>query len=312
MKKYDVLILGSGPAGTTAGIYLAREGFETAIITGLTVGGQLTTTTDVENFPGFPTAIKGIKLTELMLEQAKNCGVEIIYDIINNIDFSKRPFTCSSENGETFIAKNVVICTGADAKYLGLESEKKYLGYGVSACATCDGNFFKNKITAVIGGGQTAGIEALHLSRLTAKVYIIYRKSEFSRMEKPTLEKILKTSNIESIFDSEIVEIIGQDEPKKVTGVEIVNNKTNGKTKINLDGIFVAIGREPNTAIFKNTGLQLDGNGYVVTQHDSAKTSIQGVYAAGDVSDKKFKQAVAAAGWGCVAALEIGEDSFSR
>jgi thioredoxin reductase (NADPH) len=310
MKEYDVLIIGSGPAGNTAAIYLVRSGFKVAIVSGLELGGQLTTTTEVENYPGFSSPILGSELMNAMLKQSQNFGAELIYDIINEVDFSHRPFVCKSENGEKFVAKNVLIATGAKAKYLGLESEKKYIGHGVSACATCDGNFFKNKIVAVIGGGNTAGIEAVHLAHLASKVYIIYRKENFFRMEKTVLEKINTHTNIERIFNTEITEVVGQNDPLKVTAIKTVNNKNGEKSEIELDGIFVAIGREPNTSVFVNSGLEIDKSGYIITKPDSAKTNIDGIYAAGDVTNKVFKQAVVAAGWGCIAALEIENSEF--
>jgi thioredoxin reductase (NADPH) len=305
MKKYDVLIIGSGPAGNTAAIYLVRSGYKVAIVSGSELGGQLTTTTDVENFPGFPTPVRGGELMELMLKQSQNLGVEIIYDIINKVDFSQKPFVCNSENGEEFVTENVIIATGAKAKYLGIESEGRYIGHGISACATCDGNFFKNKTVAVIGGGNTAGIEAVHLAHLASKVYVIYRKDSFFRMEKAVLAKLDACANVERIFNTEVVEVLGQEDPLKVMGIKIVNNKSDVKSEINLDGVFVAIGREPNTALFIGSGLEFDKFGYIMTKPNSSRTNIAGVYAAGDVTNKGFKQAVVAAGWGCIAALEI-------
>ncbi|MDR2760572.1 MAG: FAD-dependent oxidoreductase [Rickettsiales bacterium] len=310
MKECDALIIGSGPAGNTAAIYLARSGFKTIIATGAEVGGQLTFAADIENFPGFPSPIKGGDLMGLMLEQSQKFGVEIVYDAIAGVDFSKRPFLCKGENGEIFRAKNVLIAVGAKAKYLGLEGEKKYAGHGVSVCATCDGNFFRNKVTAVIGGGNVAGIEAIHLSNLASKVYLIYRGEKFFRMEKTIIDRISGCPSIECIFNSEATKIIGAENPPRVEAVEIINKKTNKKTLINLSGIFIAIGREPNTAVFAGSGLILDELGYVTTAPNSAKTNIPGVYAAGDVAQRKFKQAVLAAGWGCMAAMEMAEDNF--
>jgi thioredoxin reductase (NADPH) len=307
MKEYDVLIIGSGPAGNTAAIYLLRSGFKVAMVSGIEVGGQLTTTTDVENYPAFPTPIRGSELMDLMLKQAQGFGVDMFYDTINSVDFSQRPFVCGSENGEKFVAKNVIIATGAKPKYLGVEGEKKYLGHGVSACATCDGNFFKSKRVAVIGGGNTAGIEAVHLAHLASMVYIIYRKSNFFRMEKVVLEKVNACENIERIFDTGVVGVIGSDNPLKVTGIEVVNNKSGVRSKIELDGVFVAVGREPNTSLFINSELELDESGYIITKPNSTKTNVEGIYAAGDVTNKGFRQAVVAAGWGCIAALEIEE-----
>jgi thioredoxin reductase (NADPH) len=310
MKECDALIIGSGPAGNTAAIYLARSGFKTIIVAGADVGGQLTTTTDIENFPGFPSPLKGSELMGLMLEQSQKFGAEVAYDTIIRVDFSTRPFICEGEGGEVFQAKNVLIATGARAKYLGLENEKKYIGHGISVCATCDGNFFRNKVVAVIGGGNVAGIEAIHLSNLASKVYIIYRREEFFRMEKTISDKINSCPTIKCVFNSEVAEIIGADNPPKVEAIEIINIKTSEKTLINLSGIFIAIGREPNTAIFVGSGLALNESGYVITAPDSTKTNIAGVYAAGDVTQKKFKQAILAAGWGCAAAMEMAETSY--
>lgn len=309
MKELDVLIIGSGPAGNTAGIYLVRNGFKVAIITGMEIGGQLTITTDVENYPGFVKGINGFELMNAMIQQSENLGVEIIYDTVNSINFDEKPFICKTENNEEIIAKNVIIATGASAKYLGLESEKKFIGYGVSACATCDGNFFKNKIVSVIGGGRTAAIEALHLSHLAEKVIIIYRKDKFARIEEDIINKIYNTKNIEILFNTEIVEILGDDNPLKVTKIKIINNITEKEETIKMDGVFIAIGRTPNTTIFKNSNLRFDANGYIITENDSCRTNIKYVYAAGDVINKKVKQAVVAAAYGCIASAEIEEDN---
>ena len=308
MKEYDVLVLGSGPAGNTAAIYTKRNGLKTAIITGITLGGQLTITTEVENFPAFPEPIKGLDLMNRILKQSENLGVEIIYDTVKSVDLTKRPFVCSTENGEIYSTMNLIIATGANTKWLGLESEKKFLGYGVSGCATCDGNFFRNKPVAVIGGGDTAGVEALHMSHIASKVYLIYRKDNLSRMQEANSRKILSNDKIEVLYNTEVEEVCGTEQPKAVTSLKLINNKTNEKTEIAVDAMFTAIGRSPASELFVNTGLNIDKNGYIITEPDSARTSIPYVYAVGDVTNKRFKQAIIAAGYGAVAALEIEED----
>ncbi len=308
-SKYDVLVIGSGPAGDTAGIYTVRGGLKTAIITGVSVGGQLTITTDVENFPGFPEPIKGFELMDRALKQAENLGVEIIYDSVKAVDFSKRPFTVSTENGNTIKANNIVIATGAKARWLGIESEKKFLGYGVSGCATCDGNFFRNLPVAVIGGGDTAGIEALHMAGIASKVYLIYRKDSLMKMSDTLAKKVLNNDKIEVLFNSEVQEVCGSEKPKSVESLKIVNNKTNEISEVKVNAMFVAIGRDPESSIFVNSGLNMDKNGYIITEKDSARTNIPFVYACGDVTNKKYKQAILAAGYGCIAALELEEDN---
>lgn len=309
MVDYDVLVIGSGPAGNTAGIYTIRAGYKTAIVAGTSLGGQLTITTEVENFPGFSEPILGAELMDRMLKQAENLGVNIIYNNVVSVNFQKQPYSCKLENGEEVSAKNIVIATGAKTKWLGLESEKEFLGYGVSGCAVCDGGFFRNKIVAVIGGGDSAGIEALHLANLAKQVYIIYRKSEFSKMTKTLVDRISKNEKINSMFDSEIVEIFGQNNPKKVVGVKIINNKTKEISNLNLDGVFIAIGREPQSEIFKNTGININEDGYIITTSGSTRTSLKNVYACGDITNNRFKQAIIAAADGCVAGLEIQEDN---
>ena len=309
MKNLDVLVIGSGPAGNTAAIYTIRSGFRTAIITGECLGGQLTITTEVENFPGFPEPIYGSELMDRMLQQSKNLGVEVIYDKINNIDFSKRPFVCSTENNETIITTNIVIATGAKTKWLNVKGEKEFLGYGVSGCAVCDGGFFRKKTVAVIGGGESAGIEALHLSNLASNVYIIYRKNSLQKISNSIINKIKSKDNIKVIYNTEVTEIKGQGNPKKVTSLKLVNNESNLTSELNVDGVFVAIGRSPETELFKNSNLNINENGYIITEKDSTRTNIKNVYAVGDVADKKFKQAIVAAGYGCIAGLEIQEDN---
>lgn len=309
MKQYDVLIIGSGPAGNTAAIYSIRNGFKTVIFTGISVGGQLTITTDIENFPAFPEPVNGLELMNRMLEQSKNLGIEIIYDSVNSIDFSKRPFICLDSNNEEYIANNIIIATGATTKWLGLESERKFLGFGVSGCATCDGNFFRNQPVAVIGGGDTAATEALHMSNIASKVYLIYRKSKLMRMQEVLAKRLMENEKIDIILDSEIKEIFGNENPKFVKSINVFNNKTNDERILDVSAIFIAIGRKPESDLFKNKGIDLDENGYIITKADSARTNIKNVYAVGDVTNKKFKQAVIAAGYGAIAALEIEEDN---
>jgi len=306
--NFDVVVIGSGPAGNAAAIYLIRSNMKVAIIAGSAIGGQLTMTTEVENFPGFKKPILGVDLMQNMIEQSQNLGVEVVYDQVSSVDFLSSPYKCYTEGGDVYIAKSVLIATGASPKWLGLESEKKYAGFGVSACATCDGSFFKNKDVAIIGGGSSAGTEALHLSQLCKKVYLIHRRDSF-RMQDVILDKIKKAKNIEAILNTNILDILGTDNPKHVTGVKIKNIEDGKESIINVDGVFLAIGRSPNTEIFQNCGLELDEAGYIVVKPDSTRTNIKGVYSAGDVSNKKFKQAVIAAGYGAVAALEIEEDN---
>lgn len=306
-KHYDVLIIGSGPAGCTTGIYTTRSGLKTAIFTGSSIGGQLTITTDVENFPGFPEPINGLELTNKILKQAENVGTEIIYSTINSVDFDKRPFVCTNDE-ETYTADNIVIATGAKAKWLGLESEKKFTGFGVSGCTTCDGNFFRNQPVAIVGGGDTAGTEALHMANIASKVYLVYRKSNLIRMQSTIANQVLINNKIEIIFDSEIDEILGTEKPISVESIRILNNKTKFKSTINVKAVFIAIGRKPESDIFKDTKLDINESGYIITQPNSSRTNIKNVYAVGDVTDKKFKQAVIAAGFGAIAALEIEED----
>lgn len=308
MKIYDVLILGSGPAGNTCGIYCVRSGLSTAILTGINVGGQLTITTEIENFPGFPKAITGSELMNRTIEQAQNLGVEIIYDHVKEVNFDKLPYLCKTENGEEFACNNLVIATGAKAKWLGLKSESEFLGFGVSGCATCDGNFFRNKPVAVIGGGDTAGTEALHLANLCSEVYLIYRKENLGRMQKSLVNQIETNSKIKVIFNSELQEVVGNSNPKKVEKIQIINNKTQELSELNVNGVFIAIGRKPESDLFINTQLKLDENGYIITEKASTRTNIKHVYACGDVANKKYKQAIVAAGYGCISALEIQED----
>ena len=299
--KTNLLILGSGPAGCTAAIYAARADLNPILVHGNQPGGQLTITTDVENYPGFSSPIQGPWLMEQMIEQAKEVGCKVHNEHIINIDFTKRPFKFTSSSDLVFLANSVIISTGASAKWLGLESEKEYTGFGVSACATCDAFFFKNKIVAVVGGGNTAVEEALFLTKFATKVILIHRRDSL-RAEKVLQKRLFKNKKIEVLWDSTVTEIIGNKEPKKVSSIKLKNIKDNSFKQIEIDGIFIAIGHKPNTNIFFNK-LDLDDEGYIKTK-DLIFTNIPGVFAAGDVHDKTYRQAVTAAGYGCMAALE--------
>ena len=296
-----VLIIGSGPAGYTAAIYAARAMLEPTLVQGLQPGGQLTITTDVENYPGYGDVIQGPWLMEQMQEQAKNVGTNIINDIIKSVDFKCKPFKAISESGTEYTADSVIISTGAQARWLGLDSEKKFQGYGVSACATCDGFFFKEKKVAVIGGGNSAVEEALYLTNFASKVYLVHRRDEL-RAEKILQDRLFKNEKVECVWDSELKEIVGDEDPLNVKSINIKNTKTNETSNIELDGVFVAIGHDPATQIFRDQ-VEMDEDGYIITKPDSTLTNVEGVYAAGDVKDKIYRQAVTAAGMGCMAAL---------
>ena len=297
-----VLIIGSGPAGYTAAIYAARAMLNPTLIQGIQPGGQLTITTDVENYPGYGDVIQGPWLMEQMETQAKNVGTQIINDIIKSVDLESKPFTALSESGKSYTADTLIISTGAQARWLGLESEKKFQGYGVSACATCDGFFFKEKEVVVIGGGNSAVEEALFLTSFASKVHLIHRRNEL-RAEKILQERLLRHKKINCIWNHELVEILGEDNPPNVTGVKIKNVKNNETQELKVDGVFIAIGHDPATQIFQGQ-VEMDDQGYIITKPDSTATSVEGVYAAGDVKDKTYRQAVTAAGMGCMAALE--------
>ena len=300
--KSKVLIIGSGPAGYTAGIYAARAGLKPVLVSGAQTGGQLTITTDVENFPGFPQPVNGADLMQRMREQAENVGVQIVEDIITEVDFGKRPFNCNSENGNLFSGDTLIIATGASAKWLGLESEKKFLGFGVSACATCDGFFYRGKDVAIVGGGNTAAEEALYLTNFANSVTLIHRRDSL-RADKLMQERLAQNNKIQIEWDSVVDEIRGTESPLGVTSIVLKNVKNDSKKEINVAGLFIAIGHHPNTDLFKGK-LELDEDGYIITKNNSAQTSIDGVFAAGDVQNPKFRQAVVAAGSGCIAALE--------
>ena len=298
----QVLIIGSGPAGYTAAIYAARAMLKPTIVQGLQPGGQLTITTDVENFPGFGDVIQGPWLMEQMEQQAKSVGTNIVNDMITKVDFSKRPFSAESESGTKYTADAVIISTGAQARWLGLPSEQKFQGYGVSACATCDGFFFKEKEVAVIGGGNSAVEEALFLTSFASKVHLVHRRDSL-RSEKILQERLFKNEKVNVIWNSELNEIVGEESPLNVTGIKLKSTVDDTISDLKVDGVFIAIGHDPATQIFKGQ-VDMDDSGYIITQPDSTLTNIEGVYAAGDVKDKIYRQAVTAAGMGCMAALE--------
>jgi len=304
IEKVDCLIIGSGPAGYTAAIYAARAELHPVIYQGMQPGGQLTITTEVENFPGYPDGAQGPAMMEDMKKQAERFGTEIRWGEIVDVDTSKRPFSVKTDDGTNLLAETIIVATGASAKWLGIPSEQEYNGYGVSACATCDGFFYKGKIVAVTGGGDTAAEEASYLSKLAKKVYLIHRRDEL-RASKAMQARILKTANIESVWNSVVKEIVGKKEGfmKAVTGVTVENVKTGEQKTIEIDGFFVAIGHRPNSDLFKGK-LDLDETGYIITAPDSTRTSVDGIFAAGDIQDHIFRQAITAAGSGCMAALE--------
>jgi len=297
------IIIGSGPAGYTAAIYAARAMLEPVIIEGIQPGGQLTITEDVENYPGFAKAVGGPWLTEQMKAQAENVGTKIIKDIIVDVDFTSRPFKLTGDNGTNYTADSVIIATGAQAKWLGLESEEKFKGFGVSACATCDGFFYKEKKVLVIGGGNTAVEEALFLTKFASEVVVVHRRDEL-RSEKILQNRLFKNPKVTMMWDTQLEEVLGTGGlMKSVTGAKLKNVKTGEITEVETDGIFVAIGHAPATKLFTDK-LEMKQGGYLITKPDSAATDIPGVFAAGDVTDDKYRQAVTAAGMGCMAALE--------
>lgn len=301
MEKVKCLILGSGPAGYTAGIYAARANVSPIIYEGMEPGGQLTTTTDIENFPGYPDGISGVEMMEQLKAQAERFGAISRYGVATKVDLSKRPFIVEIDGGENVIeAQCLIICTGASAKYLGLPSEAKFRGQGVSACATCDGFFYRKKVVAVVGGGDTACEEATYLAGLCSKVYLIVRKNHL-RASKAMQERVFRTDNIEVLFEHNTDEILGDD--TGVLGVRLVKNGGE-KYDLAIDGFFLAIGHHPNTELFKGQ-LELDHEGYIKTVYGRGKTSVEGVFAAGDVQDPHYRQAITAAGSGCAAALEV-------
>ena len=301
-KHTKVLIIGSGPAGYTAAVYAARAMLKPILVHGIQPGGQLTTTTDVENYPGFSEVIQGPWLMDQMKGQAEAVGTEMIQDHIKSVDLKKTPFEAVGDSGQVYTADSIIISTGAQARWLQLDSEQNFRGFGVSACATCDGFFFKDKTVAVVGGGNAAVEEAMFLTKFASKVLLIHRRDSL-RAEKMLQKKLMDNKKIEIIWDNVVEEVIGDKDPKNVTGLKIKNVKTNESKELKIDGLFIAIGHDPATELFKNQ-LEMDKEGYLVTKADSTETNVPGVFAAGDVKDKIFRQAVTAAGMGCMAALE--------
>ena len=301
-KHTKVLILGSGPAGYTAAIYAARAMLKPILVHGSQPGGQLTTTTDVENYPGYSKVIQGPWLMDEMKGQAEAVGTEMIQDHISKVDFTKKPFEAVGDSGQIYTADSFIISTGAQARWLNIKSEQEFRGFGVSACATCDGFFFKDKEVAVVGGGNAAVEEAIFLTKFASKVNLIHRRNEL-RAEKMLQEKLKANKKIEIVWDSVVDEVLGDKEPKGVNGIKIKNVKNNKITELRVHGLFIAIGHDPATSLFKDQ-LTMDKEGYLITKPDSTETNIPGVFAAGDVKDKIFRQAVTAAGMGCMSALE--------
>ncbi len=303
VKKTRVLIIGAGPAGYTAAIYAARANLAPVLVAGLQPGGQLTITTDVENYPGFAEPIQGPWLMEQMAKQAEHVGTEMLYDIVTQVDFSKRPFRAWTDNGLEFEAESVIIATGAQARWLGLPSEQAYQGAGVSACATCDGFFYRGKKVAVVGGGNTAVEEALYLTHHASHVTLIHRRDSL-RAERILQQRLFENPKISIIWDHAVDEITGSGTPEVVSGLRL-KHVTSGETReLEVDGVFIAIGHSPTTALFKGQ-IRTDEEGYILTKPGTTETSVPGVFAAGDVQDKIFRQAVTAAGTGCMAALEV-------
>jgi len=304
MENTKCLIIGSGPAGYTAAIYAARADLSPVMYEGMEPGGQLTTTTEVDNFPGYPEGVEGPKMMQDLKKQAERFGTDIRWGMVNNVDTTARPFKVSIDDGTELMAETIIIATGATAKYLGLESEEKFKGGGVSACATCDGFFYKGKDVAVIGGGDTAAEEATYLANLCNKVYLIHRRDEL-RASKAMVNRVMNTPNIEVLWDTEVKEVVGVEQgfTKALDGAILFNNKTGKEFKIDIEGFFVAIGHKPNSDLFVDK-LEMDETGYLITKPDSTATSVEGIFAAGDIQDKHFRQAITAAGTGCMAAIE--------
>ncbi|WP_219223572.1 thioredoxin-disulfide reductase [Pedobacter antarcticus] len=299
-EHVQCLIIGSGPAGYTAAIYAARADLKPVLYTGMEAGGQLTQTTDVDNFPGYPNGVMGPEMMEDFRKQAERFGTDIRFGYVSSVDFSSTPHRVVVDEIKTITADTVIISTGATAKWLGLPSEQKYNGFGVSACAVCDGFFFKGQDVAIVGAGDTAAEEATYLAKLCKKVYMLVRRDEF-RASKAMVHRVLNTPNIEVIYNSEAQEVLGNG--KNVTGLKVLNNQTGAEQELAVEGFFVAIGHQPNTAIFKDW-LDMDETGYLKTIPGSTKTNVEGVFACGDVQDHYYRQAVTAAGSGCMAALD--------
>jgi len=302
IEHAKVVILGSGPAGCTAAVYASRAMLSPLMVAGLQPGGQLTITTEVENYPGFKDAIQGPWLMEQMQAQAEHLGTKVAFDLISSVDLAKRPFLLTGDSGARYSAETLIIATGAQAKWLGLKSEETYKGFGVSACATCDGFFFKGKKVAVVGGGNTAVEEALFLTNFATEVTLIHRRDTL-RADKTNQLRFEQNRKTRVLWDSAVDEVVGSGDPKTVSGVRVKNLKTGAVDALAVDGLFIAIGHTPATEIFRGQ-LDMDEEGYIRTAPDSTKTSVPGVFAAGDVKDRIFRQAVTAAGMGCMAALE--------
>ena len=300
IERIKCLIIGSGPAGYTAAIYASRANLSPVLYEGIQPGGQLTTTTEIDNFPGYPQGITGTEMMEDLKKQAERFGTEVRYGVVTKVDFSKRPFTLEIDSQKQIEADSVIIATGATAKYLGLPSEEKFRGQGVSACATCDGFFYRKKDVAVVGGGDTACEEATYLASLCNKVYMIVRRDEL-RASKAMQERVMNTPNIEVLWNTNTKEILGDD--FGVTGAALVNNRTGEETQIKIHGFFLAIGHHPNSEVFKEY-VETNKEGYIITEGKSQKTNVPGVFAAGDVQDPTYRQAIAAAGSGCRAAMD--------
>ena len=304
METTKCLIIGGGPAGYTAGIYASRADLKPILIEGPQPGGQLTITTEVENFPGYPKGMSGPAIMDDIREQSLRCGTDMRSGMVTEVDFSKRPFRCVVDDTDEYMAETVIIATGATARWLGLESEKTYRGFGVSACATCDGNFFRGRDVAVVGGGDTALEEATYLAKLCNKVYLVHRRDEF-RASKAMQQRVFNTPNIEVVWNSIPAEIVGEKRGfmKAVTGLAVTDKNSGENRTLPVDGVFVAIGHTPVTELFAGQ-IELDPQGYIVTKPDSTATSVDGVFAAGDVQDPHFRQAITAAASGCKAAIE--------
>lgn len=300
LEHVECLIIGSGPAGYTAAIYAARADLKPVMYTGMEMGGQLTQTTDVDNFPGYPNGVMGPEMMEDFKNQAERFGTQIRFGYVSSVDFSSLPHKVTVDESKTILADTVIIATGAKAKWLGLPSEQQYNGFGVSACAVCDGFFFKGQTVAIVGAGDTAAEEATYLAKLCKKVYMLVRRDEF-RASKAMVHRVLNTENIEVLYDTQTTEIIGNG--KNVTGVNVFNHKTEEARTLDVEGFFVAIGHKPNTDIFKGW-LDMDDTGYLQTVPGTSKTNIEGVFACGDVQDSIYRQAITAAGSGCMAALD--------
>lgn len=300
LEHVECLIIGSGPAGYTAAIYAARADLKPVLYTGMEMGGQLTQTTDVDNFPGYPNGIMGPEMMEDFKNQAERFGTQIRFGYVSSVDFSSLPHKVTVDETKTILADTVIIATGAKAKWLGLPSEQQYNGFGVSACAVCDGFFFKGQTVAIVGAGDTAAEEATYLAKLCKKVYMLVRRDEF-RASKAMVHRVLNTENIEVLYNTQTTEVIGNG--KNVTGVHVFNHKTEEAKTLDIEGFFVAIGHKPNTDIFKGW-LDMDDTGYLQTIPGTSKTNVEGVFACGDVQDSYYRQAITAAGSGCMAALD--------